>query len=146
MKLPRPLRVERLEDRCVPATFGNPWPDGMHLTLSFAPDGTAIGGDPSTLNNVLDPLGNSGARLEILRAFQTWAVNANLNIGLVADGGQDFTAGGAIQGDSRFGDVRIGARPLGNQVLAVTARSTCSAPRQATRSEQQHGASLGRRP
>src|SRR5262249_45384895 len=31
------------------------------------------------------------------------------------------TVGGAIQGDPRFGDVRIGARSLGNNVLAVTA-------------------------
>src|SRR5438105_3165479 len=107
------LQVERLEDRCVPATFGVAWPDGMHLTLSFAPDGTVIAGDPSSLNSLLHPLGNSAAELEVLRAFQTWAVNANLNIGVVADGGQDFNTGGAIQGDPRFGDVRIGARPLG---------------------------------
>src|SRR5436305_15289671 len=63
---PRPsLRVERLEDRCVPATFGVAWPDGMHLTLSFAPDGTVIAGDPSSLNNLLDPWGDSAAKLDI---------------------------------------------------------------------------------
>jgi hypothetical protein len=121
MKSRPSLRVERLEDRCVPATFGVAWPDGMHLTLSFAPDGTPIAGDPSSLDSLLAPLGDSAARLEILRAFQTWAVNGNLNIGVVADGGQDFAVGGAIQGDPRFGDVRIGARPLGSEVLAVTA-------------------------
>ena len=32
-----PLRVEALESRDLPATFGTPWPDGQHLTLSFAP-------------------------------------------------------------------------------------------------------------
>src|SRR5437867_895205 len=108
MKPTSRLRVERLEDRTVPTAFGNPWPDAMHLTFSFAPDGTPIVGVQSTLNQVLNPLGNAAARLEILRAFQAWAVNGNINIGLAADGGQDFAAGGSIQGDSRFGDVRIG--------------------------------------
>ena len=57
----------------------------------------------------------------MLRAFQNWVANANLNVGVVADGGQDFTVGGAIQGDPRFGDIRIGARPLAGDVLAITA-------------------------
>src|SRR2546423_1265855 len=38
----RPL-LECLEDRCTPATSGVTWPDGTHLTLSFAPDGTPVG-------------------------------------------------------------------------------------------------------
>src|SRR5437660_1554954 len=37
-KRTRRLRVETLEDRCVPATWGNPWLDSEHWTLSFAPD------------------------------------------------------------------------------------------------------------
>jgi hypothetical protein len=108
-----------LEDRCAPAVFGNPWLDGMHVTLSTAPDGTDVVGQASSLSTYLNALGPS-AKLEILRAFQTWVVNANLNVGLVADGGQDFTTGGAIQGDPRFGDIRIGARPLASDVLAIT--------------------------
>jgi len=48
----------------------------------------------------------------VLRAFQTWAVNANLNVGLVADGGQPLGTAGAVQGDPRFGDVRVAAAPL----------------------------------
>src|SRR5262245_34712535 len=111
---------ERLEDRCVPATFGQPWLDGQHLTLSFAPDGTLIAGEASTLTATLAALGPT-ARFEILRAFQTWAANANLNLGLVADGGQHFGIGGAIQGDPRFGDIRLGARNLNADVLAITA-------------------------
>ncbi len=113
-------RVGRLEDRSVPVTFGNPWLDPTHVTLSFAPDGTQISGQGSTLTSVFDQLGPQ-SRLEILRAFQTWVVNANLNVGIVDDGGQDFSVGGAIQGDARFGDIRLGARPLGNDVLAITA-------------------------
>ena len=37
------LRAEILEDRCTPTTFGNPWPDASHLTMSFVPDGTQVG-------------------------------------------------------------------------------------------------------
>ena len=42
MRRPKPpaLRLEALEDRAVPAVFGEPWLDGRHLTLSFAPAGT----------------------------------------------------------------------------------------------------------
>ena len=42
----RPLALERLEDRLTPATSGVTWPDGSHLTLSFVPDGTPVGGWP----------------------------------------------------------------------------------------------------
>src|SRR5262245_10367216 len=47
-------RLEALEDRCVPATFGIPWSDAAHLTLSFAPDGTTLGPEQSTLFSTLD--------------------------------------------------------------------------------------------
>src|SRR5262249_9217940 len=92
-----PLRaVERLEERDVPAVFGVPWLDGSNLTLSFAPDGTSVLGDSSVLSQSLAPLGDSTAKLEILRAFQTWVEQANVNIGLIPDGGQAFGANGAI--------------------------------------------------
>src|SRR6266850_336748 len=97
-----PLRVERLEDRDVPAVFGVPWLDGSNLTLSFAPDGTPTMGGSSTLSQTLSALGDNAAKLQILRAFQTWAEQANVNIGVVADGGQSFDTNGAIQGDTRF--------------------------------------------
>src|SRR5262249_20103591 len=113
-------QVARLEDRCVPVTFGNPWLDPTHITLSFAPDGTMISGQASTLTTVLDAIGPQ-SRFELLRAFQTWVANANLHVGIVADGGQDFSAGGAGQGVPRFGDIRIGARPLASDILALTA-------------------------
>src|SRR5436305_40997 len=110
MKSTRPLYLEHLEDRCTPTTFGNPWPDARHLTLSFAPDNTAIGTHKSNLSQLLNSQflnSNTNWQMEILRAFQTWAVNANINIGLVDDGGQAFGSSGIIQGDSRFGDVRV---------------------------------------
>src|SRR5947199_46860 len=49
-RTPRPLHLESLEDRSLPATFGVPWPDPGHLTLSFVPDGTQYsGGGTGTL-------------------------------------------------------------------------------------------------
>ena len=80
------LRLEKLEDRCVPAYVGIPWANS-NITLSFAPDGTNITGAPSNLISDLSPLGSSAAELSILKAFQTWAVNANINIGIVSDDG-----------------------------------------------------------
>lgn len=114
------LHTEQLEARENPATFGTPWPDGQHLTFSFAPDNTAIGGQASDLGSLLSRLGPD-AQLQVLRAFQTWAVEAGLNLGLVNDTGAAFGTGGAVQGDPRFGDIRIGGIPLAPDVLAVTA-------------------------
>src|SRR5262249_25489781 len=113
--------LERLEDRCVPATFGTPWPDPSHLTLSFAPDGTVVGDQASTLFSPLNAIAPTAAwQREVLRAFQTWAVQANINIGLVADGGQAFGAAGLPQGDAHFGDVRVAgtAQPPGELASA----------------------------
>jgi hypothetical protein len=122
MKAPRPssLKIEQLEDRCVPATWWNPWPDGQHLTLSFVRDGTDVAGLSSDLFQTLNQTASTNQwQLEVLRAFQTWAMHANINIGLVADGGQAIGTPGFIQGDSRFGDIRIAALAMSPEVLAV---------------------------
>src|SRR5262245_15724144 len=109
----RPLCLELLEDRVTPATFGNPWPDASHLTLSFAPDGTAVDGMTSTLQQALNAVAPTATwQREILRAFQTWAVQANINIGVVTDQGLALGTPGRPQGDNRFGDVRIVGEPL----------------------------------
>jgi hypothetical protein len=104
------LLLERLGDRLTPSG-GVPWPDGRSLTLSFAPDGTPVSGVPSALYQLLGQSPEATWKAEILRAFQTWAVNANLNVGLVADGGQPLGTSGLAQGDARFGDIRVAARP-----------------------------------
>ncbi len=114
-------RLEGLEDRCLPALFGTPWPDASHLTLSFAPDGTQVAGQPSNLFARLDAqMPRAVWQGEVLRAFQSWAVNANINFSVVPDGGQPFGAPGQTQGDPRFGDIRIAARPLSPSALAVS--------------------------
>jgi hypothetical protein len=116
-----PLRFQQLESRDVPSTFGVAWPDGKHLRLSFTPDGTADGSTTSKLfQNLSADLPSSDWQLTILRAFQTWAVNANVNIGVVADGGQAIETPGPLQGDPRFGDIRIEDLSLGSSVGAIS--------------------------
>jgi hypothetical protein len=116
----RLLPPEQLEDRLAPATFNVPWPDAPNLTLSFAPDGTDAAGQSSVLFRTLGAQLPTGAwEEEILRAFQTWAVAANVNVGVVPDGGEPFGTLGLKQGDPRFGDIRIGAFPMAADTLAV---------------------------
>ena len=57
---------------------------------------------------------------QILQAFQTWAVRGNINIGLVADSGQPAGQPGPLQGNPNMGDIRIAARSLAPDVLAIS--------------------------
>jgi hypothetical protein len=119
----RPLRtlcLEQLEDRAVPATFGLPWADPTRLTLSFAPDGTPVAGRASDLYAGLnqDRSPNEWQR-DILRAFHTWAARTNFDIAVVPDDGSRFGTPGRLQGDPRFGDVRVGGNRLSRDALAV---------------------------
>lgn len=108
MRTKATLLLEALEDRNLMTIFGVPWPD-PHLTLSFEPDGTTVGGQKSNLFASLNSnMPTSVWQKQILKAFQTWAVQTNVDIGLVADGGLPNGTPGGPQGDSRFGDVRIG--------------------------------------
>ncbi len=113
-------RVESLDPRIVPAVFGTPWPTA-NLTLSFAADGTDVNGTPSNTATAFAGIPTDVWQAEVLRAFQTWAVAANVNIAVVPDGGQAFGAPGAPQGDARFGDIRIGAVPLSPNAAAIAA-------------------------
>jgi hypothetical protein len=113
MKRKYSLVLEHLEDRLTPSTLGQTWPDPGHLTLSFAPDTTKIGGTTSSLFKLLNSsMPTSAWQTAILQAFQTWADQTNINIGVTSDGGLPFGTTGAVQGDSRFGDIRIGAKSL----------------------------------
>jgi Matrixin len=119
----QPLNIEYLETRVAPAVLGLPWLDPTHLTLSFAPDGTDIAGNQSVLFQTLDSQFPTPASWQsvIVQAFQTWADQTNVSIGLVGDSGAPFGVAGLMQGDPRFGDIRIGARPLAADVMAITA-------------------------
>jgi hypothetical protein len=115
------LRVELLEDRALPVTFGIPWADPTHLTISFAPDGTPIAGRTSCLFDGLsrDRSPNEW-QLDILRAFYAWTSQTNFDVAVVPDSGAAFGTPGRLQGDPRFGDVRVGGNTLAADVLAVT--------------------------
>lgn len=122
LREPRARRwsVETLEPRRLLSGETAPWAAGAHLTLSFAPDGTEIAGQSSALEQHLAGLGPASQwRETILQAFQAWAETANIDFGLVADGGQAFGVAGRSQRDPRFGDVRIGAIALASDVLAI---------------------------
>src|SRR5262249_37840597 len=93
----------------------------------FAPDGTQVAGQSSSLFASMSGLGNPAVwEKAILDAFQTWAIRANLNIGLVSDDGQGFGTGRLSQGDPRFGDIRIAAVPMASDVLGITVPATGS--------------------
>lgn len=116
------LLLEHLEDRLTPATTGITWPDPGHLTLSFMPDGADVGGTPSDLYSLLNAQAPTAAwQTAVLRAMQTWLTPTNINVGLVADGGQPAGTTGAIEGDSRFGDIRIAAKNLADTSLSTAA-------------------------
>lgn len=112
------LTLLTLEDRAVPAVFNNPWTDPGNITISFAPDGTSIDGTSSQLYQELGPA-TAAWQQEILRAFQTWGSQVNVNVTVVPDDGSPFGAPGPMQGDVRHGDIRIGARSLGTSELAI---------------------------
>ncbi|MBX7166423.1 MAG: matrixin family metalloprotease [Pirellulales bacterium] len=112
--------LEQLESRRVLAAFSVQWPEPTELTISFAPDGTLAGDRTSQLFNVLDQyLPRAVWQETIVRAFQTWVIEANTNLAVTSDGGQPFGTLGFKQGDPRFGDIRIGAVPMAADVIAV---------------------------
>jgi hypothetical protein len=115
------LSLERLEDRDLLATWGVPWPNAQHVTVSFVPDGTLVSPYQSTLFQTLNSQAPTSVwETAILQGLQTWAANTNINLALVNDGGQPIGTSGLIQGDSRFGDIRVAAQPLGSDVVAIT--------------------------
>jgi hypothetical protein len=121
MARPQRPTVEILDDRTLPAVYGMAWSDPMHLTLSFAPDGTPIAAHQSNLFQTLDAQEPRAVwEGDVLRALETWAANTNISVGVVADGGQPFGTPGLTQGDSRFGDIRIGAQAMSPDALAVS--------------------------
>jgi hypothetical protein len=115
------LRLEALEERRVPAQFGVPWHEPQHLTVSFVPDGTLVGNQPSVLFQTLDAQRPTADwQAEILSAFQAWALNAHINFGVKPDDGEPLGVPGPDQEDPRFGDIRIAAVPLSPEVLSIS--------------------------
>ena len=117
-KVQRTIRLEQLETRHLMA-FGTPWPDARNLTLSFPNDEVAVGAWSNDLRRTLDQVTDRQVwQTEVARAFQTWAVETNLSIGLRNDRSDSFGTVGLPVRDPRFGDFRIGAFPQSESVLA----------------------------
>ncbi len=116
-----PRRFENLEPRLPLSSDGIVWGSSAYLTLSFAPDGTDVAGQQSTLFSTFDEVAQEAVWQEaVQRAFQTWAVHTNADIGVVADSGDPFGAAGRTHADSRFGDIRVGAIPMREGVFAIS--------------------------
>ena len=110
---------------------GLSWADTSQLTLSFAPDGTDIAGEPSVLHQTFDSIARRAEWTEaVLRAFQVWARPTTANIGVVnerharvgsvgprpIDAGDDPDAGGEV--DASFKDSRSARLDLGHRTPA----------------------------
>ena len=104
--------VEGLEDRfLLYAANGGHWQYPVRITYSFAPDGTNIGGIPSTMNVALNSEGISTAAWQqaVSKAALLWEATANINLVQVSDNGAAFgDPAGNQQGDSHYGDIRFG--------------------------------------
>jgi hypothetical protein len=124
---PKPDRAKRpelegLENRLLLyAALGDQWTYSNRITYSLMPDGTNIGGTPSALFQTLNAnIPTATWQQQIAQAASLWEDAANVNLSLVSDDGLPEGTSGDQQGDSRFGDIRIGAIPLPSGVLAET--------------------------
>jgi Matrixin len=113
---------EMLEGRLLLySKLGDQFVYSSRITYSFMPDGTNVGGVPSALFSTLNARFPTATwETQIEQAASVWEAAANLNLSLVSDGGEPVGTNGDQQDDPRFGDIRIGAVPLGSGTLAVT--------------------------
>ena len=106
------VSLQSLEDRRMLAAFGTPWADARNLTISFPADNVAVGSDQNDLHQTLDQIADRQEWQELaLRAYQTWSIHADINVGLRNDFNTDFGTPGLMVGDPRYGEFRIGAFP-----------------------------------
>ncbi|MCA9129507.1 MAG: matrixin family metalloprotease [Planctomycetales bacterium] len=113
------LDVRLALDATASAAAALPWFDPAELTYSFAPDGTSLGNEQSSLFSELARTGTTEQWQDaIARAFNTWLGILGTSIQSTNDTGAPFGTFGPTQGDSRFGDIRIGAVPLAGNVMA----------------------------
>ena len=116
------LQFMQLEDRLTPSSLGSAWPDTSGLTLSFVPDGTSVSGIPSQFQAVARSVETVDRwQNAVFSAFESWAKAGSISLAKVADNGAALGVAGLVQGDSRFGDIRIAAVPLPAGTLATNA-------------------------
>ena len=115
------LGLESLEERLTPySVSGNAWVHPEMITVSFVPDGTNIGGQTSNLQATFNAkFGSAAVWQNIFKdAAQVWAQQTNINFNFVTDSGAATGTGSYEQGDTTFGDIRIGGYNLGTTALA----------------------------
>lgn len=110
-------QVETLEDRLLLyVVTGAEWSE-TNVSFSYLPDGTSTSGYESSLYAMLDSIAPTEVwQREFARALQTWSNVSSLNFHAVLDDGSSSGTSGSAQGDSRFGDIRLGAHPLSGYV------------------------------
>lgn len=89
----------------------NPGNGIVDLTYSFMPDGARMDKGTNTLFATFNAIFGSPAVWQDIFTAQLnrWdAAEPNLSFTAHSDGGQAFNSSGAVQNDSRFGDIRIG--------------------------------------
>ncbi|MFO0952057.1 MAG: matrixin family metalloprotease [Isosphaeraceae bacterium] len=114
--------VEDLEARVVLySASGNLWAHPELVTISFMPDGTNFNGSSSNLFATFNARFGSASAWQniVLKAAQVWAQQTNINFAVVSDNGSAVGSGSNQQGDSGFGDIRIGGYNLGATALAM---------------------------
>ncbi len=123
----RSLRVESLAARitmhgsALGVSDPLPWFDPGALTYSFAPDGTDVAGQRSSLYALLNELGEpSSWQAQVDAAIDAWLQPLGVETQAVTDSGARFGVAGLTQGDVRFGDIRIAAIPLSHDVIATS--------------------------
>jgi len=116
-----PVAVEALEGRQLLTASAPGWEDVGRLTLSFAPDGTSVGGQASSTFSKLNALAPASVWQQTIQdAFQAWASQSRINVGLVSDSGIAAGTAGDLQQDSRFGDIRVVGVSLSSDTAALS--------------------------
>jgi hypothetical protein len=111
---------EALEGRqLLYATMGGQWALPNRITFSLVPDGTSVGGTPSSLFQSL----NSDSKAPnwqnaIVQAAAVWQQVTGINLVQVADDGAPIGSGPDQQGDPNHGDIRIAGAPDNSSTLA----------------------------
>lgn len=111
-------RLEGLEDRfLLYSTTGGAFALPDRITFSFAPDGTDVGGTPSSLYSTFNGQVSNWQGV-FQQAAAIWEQVANINLVMVSDNGAPMGSGNYRQGDPNNGDIRISAIPQGSSTLA----------------------------
>lgn len=93
-------------------TAGSTWAD-KNVSVSFMPDGTTVSGGSSSLFSIMDAqIPRAVWQMQYARALASWSAVSTLNFHFVSDDGSPAGTSGQVQGDTRFGDIRIGTKPM----------------------------------